>query len=162
MFRVKKNYVLIIYSRTIDDAKQKAFEYGVEFALGSLLLTETTVSEGELIKDKITEYSAGYIDDYSFIEVEQSSDKMVILIAMGVSESKLVGALQSCSMGELTLKGDVAASRMNSYKAWSQDSVERLTDFLTSYPQDALELEILNTKLSIVTRKKTTRLAIKV
>ena len=62
---------MIIYSRarSIDDAKQKAFEYGVEFALGRLLKTETTVSEGALVKDKITEYSAGYIDDYSFIEV---------------------------------------------------------------------------------------------
>ena len=56
--------------------KGRLFEYGVLFAVGSLVQIKTIISGNEIIKNKFFERSAWYIDDYDVIYVDKKGDQI--------------------------------------------------------------------------------------
>lgn len=100
--------------QTHEQAKQEGLRFAVNQAVGTLVLTETQVKNQEVIRNDITLYSSGYVDEYKVISEEDLNGKTKLVIDVWVAESKIANRLFVIGKGGGTINGAKASSQYQS------------------------------------------------
>ena len=126
---------------TVEQAKENAFRTAVQQRAGAIVLSERQLNNDKLTKDNVSLFSAGFVDDFKIIDINQNGSTIKITLDVLVSESKLLN--QVLNTGETTqgINGERASAALNTFVD-SKEKGDRMLDMvLSTYPKNAFIVE---------------------
>jgi hypothetical protein len=142
------------YGATEQDARRSGFRSAVELAVGTVIVSDRDVSGTELTKDRIGDYSAGYVDSYQILETQRTGDglymiRMTVTVAhSGIAERMLIRGQQ-----DMSVDGDRLQAQMESEFDRRSRGDQLVLQILDSYPQNAFMLSSGSTEFKISNRR---------
>lgn len=135
--------------RTFEEAKHNAFRTAIEFVSGSIVASESTSRNYDMVKNEILVYSAGYIDNYKILSKQESKDYVYLILDVEVSSSKLKDFILSQPNKTSEFESDRHQNQINTYFD-ERDAGDKLIASLTKhYPYKAYNLKQLPYQLKL-------------
>jgi hypothetical protein len=126
---------------TIEQAKENAFRTAVQQRAGAIVLSERRAVSGNLTKDNISLYSAGYVDDFKIIDVNQNGSTIKITLDVLVADSKLLNQVLNTGQTNQNVNGERAGAALNTFLDQKEKGDKMLDVVLNTYPQNAFIVE---------------------
>ena len=128
--------------RTAEEARTEAFRLAVDQAVGSLLLAETEVSNGDLKRRDIVVYASGYVDKFEILSQENTSDGVKLRIRVWVSHSQIANRLLSKSETKGDIDGNRASVQIGSIDRERANGDRAVELVLRDFPGRAFDVEL--------------------
>jgi len=126
---------------TIEQAKENAFRTAVQQQAGAIVLSERQATNDKLTKDNISLFSAGFVDDFKIININQNGSTIKITLDVLVSESKLLNQVLNTGQTTQGINGERASAALNTFVD-SKEKGDRMLDMvLSTYPKNAFIVE---------------------
>ena len=125
---------------TFEEAKQNAFRTAIEFAAGSVVVSERESDNYKLVRNEILVYSAGYITDYKIISSVNSGNQVRILIDVQVASNKLSDRILGVSKQSKNFDTDKHDAQYQSYLQGKNNGDRLLKQILNDYPKKAFNI----------------------
>ena len=136
--KVENNKITVVgVGRTFDEAKQNGFQKAVEKVIGTVILTETQVTNNQLVKDEIIQHSAGYVDDFTIINRNIENGKNYVTMEVTVRSSKIAERVLGVQSNTGEFQGSRLAAQHQSYIRDRLEGDKFLTKILNDYPKYA-------------------------
>ncbi len=100
---------------TLQQAKDNAFKTAVELQVGSVLVNELESKDTKLIRNDIINYSAGYVDSYKIITANSYDNKVVVIVDVWVSSSKIANRILGTSTNPKIFDNQTQSTRYETY-----------------------------------------------
>lgn len=126
--------------KTLDSAKQNGFKNAIAMRVGSALLSENQVANNKLIKEDIIDYSAGYIDNYTVVDVVVKPDGVVVIMQVVVRSSKIHERVLNKGKDEKELEGARLSNQYFTYLNERKNGDIFLKTVLNDYPTRTFKL----------------------
>jgi hypothetical protein len=126
---------------TIEQAKENAFRTAVQQRAGAIVLSNRQATDGILNKDIISVFSAGYIDDFKIIDINQNGSTVRITLEVLVADSKLLNQVLSTGQTNQDINGERAGTALSTFLDQKQKGDKMLDVVLSTYPQNAFIVE---------------------
>jgi|GEM_PF-6714550 len=114
----------------------------VEKAVGTLITSETAVSNSTLIRDNVLSYSAGYVEDYKVVSEELSLGQVRMNLTVQVSSLKLRQKLDTLNIAVAKLPGQAFSVQIDTKRKAEIDASAMLVPVLNSYPKAAYKIAV--------------------
>lgn len=121
---------------TVDEAKQNGFKNAIEYVVGTVLVSEKVALNNQLVKDKIVNYSAGYIDSYKILSTTQV-DKNIALSMNVVVKSSHIAEMILGERNSMNLDGEQIVSKYESLLNLRTQQEKLLKTVLDNYYDQA-------------------------
>ena len=126
---------------TVEQAKENAFRTAVQQRAGAIVLSERQAINDKLTKDNISLFSAGFVDDFKIIDINQTGSTIKITMDVVVSESKLLNQVLNTGQTTQGINGERAGAALNTFVD-SKEKGDRMLDvILSTYPKNAFIVE---------------------
>lgn len=135
--------------QTIEEAKQQAFRKAIELHVGANVLSDIETQNFNRVKDDIYIYSSGYVDNYKIVAKEVRSNKIVLLIEVSVSESKIKNRIIGLGKSNTDFDSDRHRAQISTYIKSKLDGERLLSKHLAGYPKKAYHLKQMPYNISI-------------
>jgi len=140
---------------SLEDAKQACFESAIEHVVGQVVLSDRVVLDNDLIKYEVSQYSAGYINDYRILKQEQDQVGWYHLtMLMDVASSKIAQRMLTSASTEESINGtklrDTLISRLDERK----DGDTLLGQVISGYPEQAYVINSGETEIKISNQRR--------
>ena len=126
---------------TVEQAKENAFRTAVQQRAGAIVLSERQASNDKLTKDNISLFSAGYVDDFKIIDINQNGSNIRITLDVLVADSKLFNQVLNTGQTNQGINGDRAGTALSTFLDQKQKGDKMLDAVLSTYPQNAFIIE---------------------
>lgn len=126
---------------TIEQAKENAFRTAVQQRAGSIVLSEREARMSSLTKDNISVFSAGYINDFKIVDINQNGSTIRITMDVLVAESKLLNQVLTTGKTEQGIDGNRAGVAVSTYMDQKQKGDQMLDMVLNTYPHNAFTIQ---------------------
>ena len=126
---------------TVEQAKENAFRTAVQQRAGAIVLSERQATQGKLSKDDISLFSAGYVDDFKIIDINQNGSNIRITLEVLVADSKLFNQVLNTGQTKQGINGDQAGTALSTFLDQKQKGDKMLDAVLSTYPQNAFIIE---------------------
>lgn len=143
-----QTYRVLGTGKTFEDAKQNGFKLAIEFAVGSIILSEKESKNDSLIKDDIFSYSAGYINSFKILSQTQLPTGFTLAMDVSVSNSRIAERIISTKEGK-NLDGSNVYDRYESFLKNRQNQDKLFDIVLENYPQKAFDLRVDKVDFSV-------------
>ena len=132
------DYILVSgEGRTIEQAKESAFRQAIQIKVGTIVLSEREAIMDKLNRDDISVYSAGYVTDYKTLSVNESGNRVVVVLNVLVKESKLLNQTLSTGKTIKEIDGDKSFVGYDTYLKQKDQADKLLSALMTTYPKNA-------------------------
>jgi len=121
---------------TVDEAKQNGFKTAIEYVVGTVLVSEKVALNNQLVKNKIVDYSAGYIDSYKILSTTQV-DKNIALSMNVVVKSSHIAEMILGERNSMNLDGEQIVSKYESLLNLRTQQEKLLKTVLDNYYDQA-------------------------
>jgi len=125
----------------IEQAKENAFRNAVQQRAGVVVLSERQSNLGKLVKDDMSVFSAGYVDDFKIVDINQIGSSIVITLDVLVSDSRLFNQTLNTGKTSKEIDGARAGAAVSSFIEKKQKGDRMLDMVLNTYPQTAYRIE---------------------
>lgn len=142
------------YGRTFDDAKTAAFKVAVEQAVGSLLLSETEVSNGAVVRRDIVTYASGFVDRFEILKESHDAGEVRLTMRIWVSHSQIADRLLAKSEGAGQIDGNRATAQINSINRERASGDQAVALVLRDFPGKAFDVEVGQTNFTYDSRRR--------
>jgi hypothetical protein len=122
---------------TFEEAKQNAFRTAIEFAVGSVVVSERESDNYKLVRNEILVYSAGYITDYKIISSVKSGNQVRVIVDVQVSSNKLSDRILGVGKEPKNFDADKHSNQYQTYLQGKNNSDRLLNQVLNDYPKKA-------------------------
>ena len=126
---------------TIEQAKENAFRTAVQQQAGAIVLSEREARMSLLTKENISVFSAGYINDFKIVDINQNGSTIIITMDVLVSDSKLLNQVLTTGRTEQGIDGNRAGTAVSTYLDQKQKGDQMLDMVLNTYPQNAFTIQ---------------------
>lgn len=138
---------------TESQARDEAFRLAVDQALGSLLVSETKIQNGNIDRHDVINYSSGYIHDFKYVKQHRSADGVVLLVDVWVQKSKIAERISLDNSSSGILQGGRIAQSFASISEKNQTGDKLLGAVLSDYPYKAVDIQLTDTVYTVEDRK---------
>ena len=133
-----EKYIRVIgEGSSIEQAKENAFRTAVQQRAGAIVLSERQATAGALSKDNISLFSAGYVDDFKIIDINQNGSNIRITLDVLVADSKIYNQVLNTGQSNQIIQGERAGAALNTFLEQKQKGDRLLDTVLSTYPQNA-------------------------
>ena len=122
---------------TFQQAKENAFKNAVELKVGSVLVNELESKDNKLIRNEIINYSAGYVDNFKVIEINNYNNKTFVIVDVWVSSSKIADRILGTSFNNKSFDSDRHGTQYDTYTNSKNNADKLLNSLLKDYPKRA-------------------------
>ncbi len=122
---------------TLQQAKENAFRIAVELKVGSVIVTEAESHNTKLIRNEIIQYSAGFVESYSIVEVISINNKTLAIIDVTVASSKIADRILGVGTNPKIFESDKQSTRYETYIQSKNNADRLLASVLNDYPSRA-------------------------
>lgn len=126
---------------TETEARNEAFRLAVDQAVGSLLVSETKIQDGNLQSYETINYSSGYIYDFEYVNIYQDNE-VVLQVDVWVKKSKIAERISLKNQTQGELEGGRIAESFRSLQQQDSAGDKLLTAILEDFPERAVNIEI--------------------
>ena len=128
---------------TETEARNEAFRLAVDQAVGSLLVSETKIQDGNLKSHETINYSSGYIHNFEYVNIHRGN-QVVLQIDVWVKKSRIADriSLENSTQGEL--QGGRIAESFRSLQQQDVAGDRLLIGLLEDFPERAVNVQIQN------------------
>ena len=126
---------------TIEQAKENAFRTAIQQRAGAIVLSEREARMSSLTKDNISVFSAGYINDFKIVDINQNGSTIIITMDVLVADSKLLNQVLTTGRTEQSIDGNRAGIAVSTYLDQKQKGDQMLDMVLSTYPQNAFTIQ---------------------
>jgi uncharacterized protein YaiI (UPF0178 family) len=134
----ENNYIRVVGTApTLEQAKELAFREAIQIRVGTIVLSERESSFENTLKDNVSVYSAGYVDDFKIISIVPKNSNVVVTMDVLVADSKLLNQRLSQGKDKKSFDGEKVATNINSYLSQKQKGDEMLKVVMGTYPKNA-------------------------
>lgn len=124
------------------DARDQAFRLAVEQAVGSLIVQQTKVTNGELISHEIVNYSSGYVHDFHIVSRRNLENKTLIEIDVWIKRSVIADRLLGSGSGSTKIDGEKLSTQYQTLMRERHNGDRILSMVLDDYPSRAFKIKI--------------------
>ena len=150
----KVYYIEVVgYGNTLEQARQNGFRLAVEEAIGSLVSSEAEVQNGQLVRDEIINYSAGYVSKFELVKTEIGPQVSKIAMKVWIKRSALADRLLNESKNSGEVEGATAAVSFQTILQERQTGDRLLQSVLNDYPRRAFDIRIGNTQVNFTNQR---------
>lgn len=130
------------------EAREQAFRLAVAQAIGTLLVTETELRDGRIVREEIITHSAGMLYDFKEVETLIEGSLTVVIIDVWVARSEISNRILSQSRDVGRIEGGRLSQQIDSFKETRKtgDSVVRAV--LRDFPSRAFSVTLENTRVT--------------
>lgn len=129
---------------TFDEAKTNGLKTAIQVVVGSVILANKEVNNGNLQKNEILDYSAGYIDSYKIISSTNVSNTIVLSMDVWVKSSKISERILGVGNSDSDIDGIRHTIQMNTFIKSKQDGDRLLQNVLHDFPNKAFTISHTN------------------
>lgn len=126
---------------TETEARNEAFRLAVDQAVGSLLVSETKIQNGNLQSHETINYSSGYIHNFEYVNIHRNN-KVVLQIDVWVKKSKIAERIDLKNNDQGKLQGGRIAESFHSLQQQELAGDRILTSILDDFPERAVNIKI--------------------
>lgn len=130
------------------EAREDGFKVAIDNAVGSMLLSESTISDGAVIKKEIIQYSSGYVQRYEVTGKQQVGNDVVVYMDVYVSHSKIAKRLTNNNKVASRIDSQQLDASVSTLQRQTKDGDRVILAILNDYPEKAFTIE--NKQLSLV------------
>ena len=132
------NYIRVVSTApTLEQAKELAFREAIQIRVGTIVLSERESSFENTLKDNVSVYSAGYVDDYKVISIVPKNSTVEVTVDVLVADSKLMNQKLSQGKDKKSFDGEKVVTTLNSFLQQKQKGDQLLQTVMGSYPKNA-------------------------
>lgn len=133
---------------TLEAARTEGFRLAVDQAVGSLLLAETQVSNGELHRRDIVVYASGFVENFVVLTQENTSSGVKITMRVWVSHSQIADRLFAKSETSGEIDGNRAVAQLSTVNAERINGDRAVELVLRDFPARAFDVAIGGTNFT--------------
>lgn len=126
---------------TLQQAKDNAFKTAVELQIGSVLVNEQESKDNKLLRNDIINYSAGYVDNYKIINTNSYDNKVIVIVDVWVSSSKIANRILGTSTNPKMFDNQTHSTRYETFIQSKNNGDRLLRSVLNDYPKKAFIIE---------------------
>lgn len=126
------------------DAREQAFRLAVDQAVGSLLLSDIRVRDGEVKRNDIINYSSGFIHGFKILDRQRVSQGFQIDLDVWVRKSGIADRLLADSQATDQIDGGQIAESFNSLKREREQGDRALASVLEDFPKKSFDIKFDN------------------
>lgn len=140
---------------TESKARTEAFRLAVDRAVGSLLVSETEIQNGNVARHNVINYNSGYVHDFEYVNIYREPGKVTLQIDVYVSKSKIAERLTVQGTAEGELQGGRIAEAFKSIDREHKTGDQLLSAVLGDFPQRAIDVGNINVAYTNPNRQPT-------
>ena len=137
------------------NARNEAFRLAVDQAVGSLLVSETKIKNGNLKQHDVINYNSGYIQDFEYVNIHRNNGNVTLQIDVYVSRSRIAERISLPSETHEQLQGGKIAETFKSMHQENQTGDHLLRNVLKDFPNRALDINVTNISYTAPNRRPT-------
>lgn len=138
---------------SLQNAKENAFRVAVELRVGSVIVTENETRNSNLVKNEIVNYSAGYVDSYQIIQVQNTNNKTLVIMDVQVSSSKIADRILGVSTKPKIFENEKQTARYDTYIQSKNNGDRLLNSVLNDYPKRAYIIQQYGHRFGVDTNR---------
>jgi hypothetical protein len=138
---------------TESDARNEAFRLAVDQAVGSLLLSESEIKNGNLTRHDLINYSSGYIHDFEYVHHYRDNTGVVIQVDVWVKKSQIAERLGVPGKDTNDLAGGKIAESFQSIDQQNRSGDAVVQAVLNDFPERAWNIQITAIEYLLENRK---------
>ena len=97
----------------LEAARQEGLRLAVDMAVGTFVLAENEIRNGEVLRKDLIKYSAGYVERFETKSETAIGNRTRVVLDVWVSESKISSRLMGVSQARNTINGSKSISIIN-------------------------------------------------
>lgn len=135
-------------------ARNEAFRLAVDQAVGSLLVSETKIQNGNIQSREVVNYSSGYIHDFEYVNIYRGNE-VVLQVDVWVAKSKIAERISLKNSDQGELQGGRIAESFQSLQQQDLAGDRLLKGILDDFPERAVDIKIKDIEYANNDRKPT-------
>lgn len=132
---------------TFEIAKTDAFRLAVEQAVGTLLLSETEMQNGNITRRDVINYASGYVDRFEVLTRSDNSDNVQVTFRVWVSHSQIANRLLAQSRDNGEFDGSRASAQISTLLQERQAGDRAVSVVLRDFPKRAFNIRVSKLEL---------------
>jgi hypothetical protein len=137
---------------TEEQARLSALKSAVEQSK-SVVVSESEISKGKLVKNDVIAYSSSYIDQFKIVSSRQQDGKFFVEIDVWVRDNKIADRVMGSSDSSAVIDGRAISARadrlLSSKETTAAQGLHLLTNVLNDYPVRALTPTVIKSALTV-------------
>lgn len=127
---------------TLEQARLEGFRTAIGQAIGSVVATQTTSQNQQLVRDEIISYSSGFVDKYEILEQSQIGNRVRLKMRVWVAESKLAQRLLSKGFSTQMIPGEQLSAQAQTLLEERQQGDRLARTVMQDYPHRAFDVQV--------------------
>jgi hypothetical protein len=140
---------------TEQQARENGFRLATNLAVGSLVLSETRVTDGEVAAHDIINYSSGFIHDFRILSTSTSNGSVTVEMDVWVSKSLIADRVLNVSRDRAQVEGGRISAQIQSWQQERATGDRVLETVLADYPRRAFDISVGQTRVVANEQRKT-------
>lgn len=136
------------HGTTVTEARQAAFRTAVESALGSLISSETVVTNGRVERDEIISYAAGFVDRWEAVSTTTDATGTTVTMRVWVRRSALADRLLGRTEQSGQIDGARASTQLQTINQERATGDRLLQTVLDDFPRRAFDIRMEPAKVN--------------
>jgi len=129
------------------EAREQAFRLAVAQAIGTLLVSETELRDGRIVREEIIAHSSGMIHDFNVIETRIEAGTHLVVLDAWVAKSEIANRVLSRSKDAGRIEGERISQQIESYKETRRSGDSLITAVLSDFPSRAFSVSLGKTRV---------------
>ena len=148
----RQDYVQVDVSSegvTIEQARLEGFRTAVNYAVGSVVATQTETQQQRLVRDEIVNYSSGFVDRFEVLEQQPGGTGVRLKMRVWVAESKLARRLLGRSYDSQDVPGTQIQAQVQTIIDERHQGDRLVATVMQDFPHRAFNVEVKKIQVSI-------------
>lgn len=134
---------------TEEEARNQAFSYAVDSAVGSLIVTETEIQNDKLERRELINYNSGYVYDFTQLDQSFHEGRVYVLMDVVVRRSDIADRVFGKSSTESDITGGNLGEALKSYKEQLDNGDRIINAVLSDYPYKSFEITVKDAEYTV-------------
>lgn len=141
----RQDYVqvdVVAEGTTTEQARLEGFRVAVNYAVGSVVATQTQSQNQRLIRDEIVNYSSGFVDRFEILEQQNLGNSTKLKMRVWVAESRLAHRLLAQSYDSAQVPGGRIGAQVESLLDERRQGDRLVQAVMQDYPDRAFDVRV--------------------
>lgn len=126
---------------SVQQAQELAFREAIQIKVGAVVVSERESNIHKILRDDVSLYSAGYVEDFKIVSTERTGGKVRVTVDVLVSDSVLMNQYTNTGKDSKFINGERDSARLGSFMEHKRQADRLIKSVMQSYPKTAFTIK---------------------